>query len=190
MRQNNRIKTALVSTNSICQGEQVPILWPYLFQQGVSIDFAHQTFKWSNEAKGKAAVYCVIVGFSLGGYGQKYIYEYEDIKGEPAEIRASTINAYLVDAPSIFIERRGKPLSNIPPMQFGNMPLDGGHLVLDINEKKELTIKEPDVKKICQEADWRKGDAPRRGALLSVVVGCRTSRITKNAGSFEQSRES
>ncbi len=147
MKQNNRIKTALVSTNSICQGEQVLILWPYLFGQGISIDFAHQTFKWSNEAKGKAAVYCVIVGFSLGGYSQKYIYEYEDIKEEPAEIRANNINAYLLNAPNIFIERRGKPLSDVPPMQFGNQPIDDGNLLLTTEERNELIAKEPKAEK-------------------------------------------
>ena len=147
MRRNRNIKTALVSTNSIVQGEQVPVLWPYLFKQEVSIDFAHQTFRWNNDAKGNAAVYCVIVGFSLGDHGQKRIYEYEDIKAEPVEINASNINAYLIDAPNIFIERRGKPSSQIPPMQFGNMPLDGGHLILTVESKNELIAKEPQAKK-------------------------------------------
>ncbi len=147
MKRNRNIKTALVSTNSITQGEQVPILWPYLFKQGISIDFAHQTFRWSNDAKGNAAVYCVIVGFSLDDYNQKRIYEYEDIKEEPAEIKASNINAYLIDAPNIFIERRGKTLSKVPSMHFGNQPIDDGNLLLTLKEKNELIAKEPQAKK-------------------------------------------
>ena len=92
------IKCAFVSTNSICQGQQVPILWPLLFSQGIHIDFAHQTFKWSNEARGNAAVYCIIVGFSLNKDSDKKLFLYEDIKGVPKEVPAKQINAYLMRA--------------------------------------------------------------------------------------------
>ena len=148
MQQNNQIKTALVSTNSITQGEQVLILWPHLFDQGVSIDFAHQTFKWSNDAKGNAAVYCVIIGFSLGNPGQRRIYEYEDIKSEPIEIKVKNINAYLIDAPNIFVERRNKPISKVPEMMEGVTALDkGGNLRMTEQERKELIHSEPAAKK-------------------------------------------
>lgn len=143
MKQNPRIQTALVSTNSIIQGEQVPVLWQYMFSQGVKINFLHQTFKWSNDAKGNAAVYCTIVGFALFDKPEKRIFEYTDIKGEPNEIIAKNINGYGIDAPSIFIERRGKPISDVPKMSFGNMPLDGGNLLLAPEEKAELLSVEP-----------------------------------------------
>ena len=80
--QGTQIECAFVSTNSICQGQQVPILWPNLFARGVHINFAHQTFKWSNEARGNAAVYCIIVGFSLRNRTEKQLFLYDDIKGE------------------------------------------------------------------------------------------------------------
>ena len=148
MKQNSAIKSALVSTNSITQGEQVPILWQYLFRQGVSIDFAHRTFKWSNDAKGNAAVYCIIVGFSLSNCINKRIYEYEDDKGEPVEIKANNINAYLDDAPSIFIEKRSTPISPIPKnMIEGITALDKrGSLHMTEMEKDELIQLEPNAK--------------------------------------------
>lgn len=147
MKLNPQIQTALVSTNSIIQGEQVPVLWQYMFSQGARINFLHQTFKWSNDAKGNAAVYCTIVGFALLDKPEKRIFEYADIKGEPNEITAKNINGYGIDAPSIFIDRRGKPLCNVPPMSFGNMPLDGGNLLLTPAEKSELIAKEPAAEK-------------------------------------------
>lgn len=143
MKQNQKIQTALVSTNSIIQGEQVPVLWEYLFGQGVSINFLHQTFKWSNDAKGNAAVYCTIVGFALFAKPERRIFEYADIKAEPNEIIAKNINGYGIDAPNIFIERRGKPIADVPAMSFGNMPLDGGNLLLTDDERIELLGLEP-----------------------------------------------
>jgi hypothetical protein len=144
---NKDIKTALVSTNSIVQGEQALILWKYLFELGININFAHQTFKWVNEAKGKAAVYCVIIGFSFRSITPRLLYKYADITKEPAEFKPFNINGYLIDAPSIFIERRGKPISDIPPMSFGNMPLDGGNLILSNEEKIDLILNEPESAK-------------------------------------------
>lgn len=143
MKQNAQIKTALVSTNSITQGEQVPILWKHLFTDGIHINFAHQTFKWSNDARGNAAVYCVIVGFSMQNSHTKRLYLYPNIKEDAIVIAVSNINAYLVDAPCIFIERRSKPISTVPQMNFGNMPLDGGNLLLTPSEKEDLVSSEP-----------------------------------------------
>lgn len=146
--QNTRTKCAFVSTNSITQGEQVGILWNVLMNMyGIKIHFAHRTFKWSNEAKGNAAVYCVIVGFANFDTNNKSIFEYEDIKGEAHEIKAKNINPYLVDAKDIFIEKRTNPICNVPKMSFGNMPLDGGHLILSDEEKIEFLIKEPKAEK-------------------------------------------
>lgn len=142
--QDTKIKVAFVSTNSIVQGEQTSILWGQMLNKyHIKIHFAHRTFKWSNEAKGNAAVYCVIIGFANYDTANKSIFEYEDIKGEAHEIKAKNINAYLVDAKDILIHKRTNPLCNVPKMSFGNMPLDGGHLLMTDDEKNEFIIKEP-----------------------------------------------
>lgn len=151
MRQNPRIQTALVSTNSITQGEQVPILWQYLIEQGVVINFAHRTFRWSNDAKGNAAVYCVVIGFGVTASNHKQIFDYPDIKAEPIEQSVKNINPYLIDAPNIFIDRRGKPICDVPRMSFGNMPLDGGNLILSDSEKSDLILSEPNSAKYIKQ---------------------------------------
>lgn len=146
--QNTKIKVAFVSTNSIVQGEQTSLLWGQMLNKyGIKIHFAHRTFKWSNEAKGNAAVYCVIIGFANFDTASKSIFEYENIKGEAHEVKAKNINPYLVDAKDILIEKRTKPLCQVPKMSFGNMPLDGGHLLLSDEEKDEFLKKEPNAKK-------------------------------------------
>lgn len=151
MTQNRSIRTALVSTNSITQGEQAGILWRPLFDKGVYINFAHQTFKWSNDAKGNAGVYCVIVGFSLENNSDKVLYEYTDIKGEPAEVKASNVNGYLLNAPNIFVGTQQRPLSDVPDMNFGNMPADGGNLILSSDERAEILAENPNAKKYIYE---------------------------------------
>ncbi|WP_264549921.1 class I SAM-dependent DNA methyltransferase [Flavobacterium sp. N2820] len=144
--QNTKIKTAFVSTNSIVQGEQTSILWgQMLIKYGIKIHFAHRTFKWSNEAKGNAAVYCVIVGFANYDSINKRIFEYEDIKGEAHEIKAKNINQYLVDAKDVLIEKRTTPICSVPNIKFGNQPIDGGFLLLteeerNIAKKQDLNI--------------------------------------------------
>jgi len=146
--QNTATKCAFVSTNSIVQGEQVGILWNVLMNMyGIKIHFAHRTFKWSNEAKGNAAVYCVIIGFANHDTNNKSIFEYEDIKGEAHEIKAKNINPYLVDAKDLLISKSSNPICNVPKMSFGNMPLDGGHLLLSGAEKIEFVEKEPKAEK-------------------------------------------
>lgn len=146
--QNTKIKVAFVSTNSIVQGEQTSILWGQMLNiYNIKIHFAHRTFKWSNEAKGNAAVYCVIVGFANFDTNNKSIFEYENINGEAHEINAKNINAYLVDAKDIFIEKRRKSICNIPEIKFGSMPNDGGFLILTDNDKVEFLKKELDATK-------------------------------------------
>ena len=125
MQQNKRIKTALVSTNSICQGEQVGTLWAWMLAQGVKIHFAHRTFSWNNEARGKAAVHCVIIGFGLQDSVEKTIYEYENIKAEPHAIRANNINPYLIDAPDMVLPSRITTPSGLPQLIKGSQPTDG-----------------------------------------------------------------
>ena len=146
--QDTKIKVGFVSTNSIVQGEQTSILWGQMLNKyKIKIHFAHRTFKWSNEAKGNAAVYCVIVGFANYDTNNKSIFEYEDIKGEAHEIKAKNINPYLVDAKDLLINKSSNPICNVPKMSFGNMPLDGGHLLLSDEEKNEFILKEPKAEK-------------------------------------------
>ncbi len=142
------IACAFVSTNSITQGEQVAVLWSYLFSQGIHINFAHRTFQWSNEGKGIAAVHCVIVGFGLNAATQRKIFDYGDgIKGEPTAITAYNINPYLVDAPTVFLDKRRTPICDAPEMAYGSKPTDGGNLLMDDAEKAALLLAEPQVGK-------------------------------------------
>jgi hypothetical protein len=134
---------AFVSTNSITQGEQVAVLWPYLFSKSLTINFAHRTFKWGNEGKANAAVHCVIVGFGLRSR-EKIIFDYVDgISSEPISIKAKHINAYLVDGPNVVLENRKNPIFNVPNIVFGSMANDGGNLLLNDKEKEELLKKCP-----------------------------------------------
>lgn len=149
--QGTKIKVAFVSTNSIVQGEQTSILWGQMLNKyKIKIHFAHRTFKWSNEAKGNAAVYCVIVGFANYDTNNKSIFEYEDIKGEAHELKVKNINPYLVDAKDILINKSSNPICNVPKMSFGNMPLDGGYLLLSDEEKNEFTLRDPEAEKFIK----------------------------------------
>ncbi len=142
--QGTKTKVAFVSTNSIVQGEQTSILWGQMLNTyNIKIHFAHRTFKWSNEAKGNAAVYCVIVGFANYDTNNKSIFEYEDIKGEAHELKVKNINPYLVDAKDLLITKSSNPICKVPKMSFGNMPLDGGHLLLSDEDKDGFVLKEP-----------------------------------------------
>src|SRR3989344_4486360 len=131
------ISCAFVSTNSITQGEQASILWPELMRLGVHINFAHRTFKWTNEAQGNAGVYCVIVGFSLVDNTPKRLFDYEAVSGDPHEIKAKKINAYLIDGPDIVITSRRKPIADVPIPSFGSMPNDNGLLLFTDNKEKD-----------------------------------------------------
>ncbi|MEO6833474.1 MAG: DNA methyltransferase [Chitinophagaceae bacterium] len=148
---NTTTKVGFVSTNSIVQGEQVSILWGQLLRHlDLQIHFAHQTFQWTNEARGVAAVHCIIVGFGQPMGGTKRLFLYEDIRKEPVEIAASNINAYLVEGREVLIASRQKPLCDVPELSFGNMPLDGGHLLLSDEEKIEFALKEPNATKFIR----------------------------------------
>ena len=142
--QETKTKVAFVSTNSIVQGEQTSILWGQMLNKyQIKIHFAHRTFKWSNEAKGNAAIYCVIIGFANYDTNNKSLFEYEDIKGEAHEIKAKNINPYLVDSKNIFIGKRRKPICNVPEISFGSMPNDGGNFLFTDEEKNEFIKQEP-----------------------------------------------
>ena len=132
------IRTALVSTNSVTQGETVANLWKPLFEDGVHIDFAHRTFRWDSEASIKAHVHCVIVGFSIAPYTkEKIIYT----AGRPQIV--SNINGYLIDADNIFVESRNKPLCTVPEIGIGNKPIDGGFYLFEKEEMHTFLSKEP-----------------------------------------------
>lgn len=143
--QQTEMRCGFVSTNSITQGEQVGILWSYIFQSGARIFFAHRTFRWSSEAKGMAAVHCVIIGFSLVDVRPKWIFEYHDGK-TAAAYSASNINPYLVDAPNVLLTSRQQPLSNAPKMQSGSAARDGGHLILSNEEADSLIQNDSAIK--------------------------------------------
>lgn len=136
-------RCAFVSTNSITQGEQVGVLWGWMLAQGVHIHFAHRTFSWSNEAKGKAAVHCVIIGFGLEDRPNKVIYEYEDIKGQPLAVDAKNINPYLIDGPDVIAQATMKPICEVNPIVNGSIPADGGNLILEPGERDSLIAAEP-----------------------------------------------
>ncbi|CAN1542126.1 hypothetical protein MCEMAEM4_01820 [Burkholderiaceae bacterium] len=140
-------RSAFVSTNSITQGEQVGVLWGWMLSQGIRIQFAHRTFSWSNEARGKAAVHCVILGFGLQDLSNKTIYEYEDIKGTPLAVPAKNINPYLVDAPDVVLPRRNNPICDVPEIGIGNKPIDGGNYLFTTEERDTFIALEPQSEK-------------------------------------------
>ncbi|NBV09252.1 MAG: class I SAM-dependent DNA methyltransferase [Flavobacteriia bacterium] len=144
--QNTKTKAAFVSTNSISQGEQVGLLWNILFNlYKIKIHFAHRTFSWSNEAKGNAAVHCVIIGFANYDLNSKRIFEYEDVKGEAHEIKVKNINPFLVEGKDITVENRKSPICKVPEMNYGSMPIDEGNLILTDVEKEEALKNEPQI---------------------------------------------
>ena len=141
------IRSALVSTNSVSQGEQVATLWKTLFEMGVHIDFAHRTFRWDSEASLKAHVHCVIIGFSIAANSKpKLIFD-----GDRHQ-NVENINAYLLDAPNVFILNRSKPICNVPKMDFGSMPNDGGYLSnYSTEQKNDVTKKYPESEKLFKK---------------------------------------
>ncbi len=142
-----RTRCAFVSTNSITQGEQVGVLWGWLLSQGMHIHFAHRTFQWSNEARGMAAVHCVIIGFSAFDVDKKTIYEYEDIRGEPHAVAVANINPYLVDAPDVVLTRRSTPICKVPEIGIGSQPIDDGNYLFTTEEKEAFLKLEPKAEK-------------------------------------------
>ncbi len=146
--QNNKSKAAFVSTNSVVQGEQAAILWGQMFNEyGIKIHFAHRTFKWSNEAKGNAAVFCVIIGFANYDSNIKRIYDYEDIKGEAHELKVKNINQYLIDGKTTFISKRIKPLCNVPKILKGNYYAKSEGLIIEESDLDFFVKNEPNAKK-------------------------------------------
>ncbi|MFN6096091.1 MAG: type IIL restriction-modification enzyme MmeI, partial [Dolichospermum sp.] len=149
--QDTNIRCAFVSTNSISQGEQVGIIWQELYNNyKIKIHFAHRTFSWSNEAKGNAAVHCVIIGFGLEDIENKRVFDYVNIKGEPTERKVKNINPYLTEGNDLIILKRNQPICNIPEMLKGSQPTDGGNLLMTEEEKVEYVIQEPSGEKFIK----------------------------------------
>lgn len=135
--QGTEIQAALVSTNSISQGEQVANLWQPLFEQGVRINFAHRTFRWDSEASLKAHVHVVVVGFSYVEWKQKLLFD----NGQKLEV--SNLNAYLCDAPNVFIYSRSTSLCDVPPLLTGSQRIDNDNFMFDDDTKEEFIRREP-----------------------------------------------
>ena len=144
MRVNKDTRAAFVSTNSICQGEQVTSLWEPLFDLGLHIDFAHRTFRWDNEASQKAHVHCVIVGLSFAETTKKFIYDNEQKK------QVEHINAYLTEGPDVFIAKRSSPLCDVSPMNYGSFALDDGNFTISQTEYEELLKRDPSIKQFLR----------------------------------------
>ena len=175
------IKAAFVSTNSICQGESVAMLWKPLFEEhNLKINFAWQSFVWNSEATDKAHVHVVIIGFACFDMRDKYIYERKEVKKH-----AAYINGYLYDAPDIYIENRGKPLTyGMPKMTKGSQATDGSNLILSIEEREHMIAKYPNsasfIKRIIGADDfinnkfryclWLKGVAPNEYAHIPSII--------------------
>ncbi len=189
MQTSRSTRAALVSTNSITQGEQVAAIWKPLKELfGIHIDFAYRTFRWDSEASLKAHVHCVIVGFSNVNV-PKVIYDNEKQK------EVKNINPYLIDSPDIFIDSRNYPISDIPQMTTGNRPADGGHLIIEAEEYDNFIEREPTakpyIKKLLGSAEfinrkdryclWLKGVSPMELRKMPLVMErislCRQDRL-------------
>ena len=193
--QGTNTEAAFVSTNSICQGSQVPILWNVLLNElHVKINFAYQTFKWKSESSDMAAVHCVIVGFACFDRQQKFIFE-----SDGKRVQAKNISPYLFEGGNSFVEARKETLCDVPKMNFGNQPRDGGNFVISEEERAEILKKEPALEKYLHPyigaeefinnkkrwCLWLKGASPaelRKSRILSEkVAAVREFRISSKA---------
>jgi len=150
---------AFVSTNSICQGQAVPLLWPILFRQGIEIQFAHRSFKWSNLASHNAGVTVAIIGIGLASKGTKSLWQEDD--GKTVKRVGSSITPYLTLGESVIVEKRRQPISGVAEMEFGNKPSDGGHLLIEHDELTTLRLTEEQrarfTRRIYGSADFING---------------------------------
>ena len=173
--QNNNIRTAFVSTNSITQGEQVAGVWKPLYERfGVHIDFAHRTFRWDSEASSKAHVHCVIVGYSTAeNKAPKKLYTSDNMQ------LVDNINFYLVNADNVFIEARQKPISDVPNLQNGGKPTEGGFLILTEEEKDDLLLNEPLAESFIRPYMMGKDFIDRKPRYCLWMVGANPAILKK-----------
>ena len=178
MMQGTKIKTALVSTNSITQGEQVSLVWrPLMDKQNVHIDFAYRTFRWDSEASMQAHVHCVIIGFSTGCASPSSS-GYKIFDGQKVTI-ASNISPYLLDAPTIFIDRRSEPLCGVPSFVRGCQPTDDGNFILTEEERDELLKQEPQAAQFIRPFMMGKDFIQRKPRYCIWLVGANPSDLKK-----------
>ena len=177
-------RCAFVSTNSITQGEQVGVLWSWLLAQDIKIQFAHRTFAWSNEARGNAAVHCVIIGFGTSDVTAKFIFDYSDQRGLATARAVNNISPYLTDTPNLVVEKRGSAICAVPEMVFGSKAVDFGHFVIEESEIDEFLETEPLAKRWVREyiggeefinktkrfCLWLKGIAPNELRAMPTVI--------------------
>lgn len=142
-------EAAFVSTNSICQGVQVETLWPHILGLNVSIRFAFLTFSWKNSARDNAAVHVIIVGLTANDIGNKRLYKY--INNEWHSENVNNINPYLIDGPNVIVKSRSEPFTNVPKLQYGSMPNDGGYLLLSAEEKDAIIARDPAVSRLIKK---------------------------------------
>ncbi len=145
-----KVRCAFVSTNSISQGEQAGVLWSWMLHQGMRIQFAHRTFKWTNDAPGRAAVHCIIIGFGVEKPKQALLADYPEVDGPALISLVSSISPYLVEGGDFVLGSRGAPISQVPAAMYGSKPADGGHLVLSDTDKMALLADEPDAAKFVR----------------------------------------
>ena len=178
MMQGTRIKAALVSTNSITQGEQVSLVWkPLMENQDVHIDFAYRTFRWDSEASMQAHVHCVIIGFSTDSVLRtgtvRKIFDGQEVA------TAKNISPYLLDAPTIFIDRKSDPICDVPPFVRGCQPTDDGNFILTEEEKDELLKKEPQAEQFIRPFMMGKDFIQRKPRYCIWLVGANPSEVKK-----------
>ncbi|MCI5226462.1 MAG: class I SAM-dependent DNA methyltransferase [Candidatus Electrothrix sp. AX2] len=144
-------RCAFVSTNSITQGEQVPVLWGWMFSKKMYINFAHRTFQWNNEARGNAVVHCVIIGFWITNEKNKYLFEYENVRGESSCITVKNISPYLTAGTNLVINKQLSPICNVLAIVFGSKAVDFGNFIFSENECIDFIKKEPLAKPFFRE---------------------------------------
>jgi type I restriction-modification system DNA methylase subunit len=178
---DTNIKCSFVSTNSITQGEQAPVLWSILQDEGLTIIYARRTFVWDSEADIKAHVHCVIIGFAYGKYeGQKYIYD------EQNKTIANEINGYLMDAPFVAITARSKPLCDVPKMVYGSMPIDNGYFTLEKEDVEKIISECPECKKYIREYAGGEELLKNKARWCLWLVGANPTEIKKSPTIIER----
>lgn len=175
--QGTSAEAAFVSTNSICQGQQVTPLWKPLFEMGIHINFAHRTFTRSNESAEQAHVFCVIVGFSYIERAEKFAWNYQ--KGTVEREQVKQFNGYLTDTPSVFLKQRSKPICDVPPMIRGNQPTDAGFLLMTAEEREELVHIEPDAEKYIRKYSMGEDFIKGKERYCLWLIDCPLQKIAK-----------
>lgn len=171
--QGTRIRVALVSTSSITQGEQPGILWPHLYSKGIKIHFGHRTFPWNSEARGKAHVHCVIIGFAAFDQSEKWLYDYEKNTIEQFIAAAANISPYLMQGKDMALPLLSKPICKVPPIIYGSKPVDKGYLIVEEKDRAEFLKLNPGAAKYLRPlmcADEYLYNTPRWCLWLESLV--------------------